>query len=70
MGKKPIIKTIMGCVDCPCCLTNDMGSGYTCKMQGFFKEPNQIDESKKYQPITPDWCPLKTQPILFKLANG
>jgi len=55
---------ITGCSDCPFCQMNDMDSGYSCNIKEYPK--NYIEESKKYQPITPDWCPIKIKPYTVR----
>jgi len=58
------IHIISGCSECPMCDMNDMCSGYSCRLK---KHPdNFIKESKKFQPITPKWCPIKQNDVLFK----
>ena len=63
---KHIVSTriIYGCSDCPMCDMNDMCSGYSCRLK---EHPdNFIKESKNFQPITPKWCPIKQNDVLFK----
>jgi hypothetical protein len=43
---------------------NDMCSGYSCRLKEH--TDNFIKESKKFQPITPKWCPIKQNDVLFK----
>ena len=65
-GVLPCVSTriISGCSDCPMCDMNDMCSGYSCRLK---EHPdNFIKESKKFQPITPKWCPIKQSDVLFK----
>jgi len=65
-GVLPCVSTriISGCSDCPMCDMNDMCSGYSCRLK---EHPdNFIEESKKFQPITPKWCPIKQSDVLFK----
>lgn len=47
---------IIGCQDCPFSYEFDMAEGYGCKIDA---EKRDIRQSKKFQPITPDWCPIK-----------
>lgn len=65
--KKIIIK---GCEDCPAVDRSGWG-GHTCNLE---EKDNLvpgtiIPEDKRYIPITPDWCPLKKQPILLKFKS-
>ena len=60
-------RIISGCSDCPMCDMNDMCSGYSCRLK---EHPdNFIKESKKFQPITPKWCPIKQNDVLFKYGR-
>ena len=43
-----------------------MAVGYGCKMDN---ENRSIRQSKKYQPITPDWCPVKNGTAPTKKAG-
>lgn len=63
----PIQKVIIeGCSNCPFAISNDMSSGYSCTLQMHFnKEERRIKENKRYQAVTPKWCPLKTNYYLF-----
>lgn len=54
---------IHGCVDCPFNYEYNMAVGYGCKLD---TENRSIRQSKKYQPITPDWCPVKECSIVIK----
>mgnify|MGYP001612202556 CR=1 FL=1 len=66
---------ISGCKDCIFCSENDAGSGSTCRLamdilykldrQYTNKEyaDTQINVDKKYNPITPEWCPLKNENV-------
>ncbi len=66
----PQTRMITGCGDCPMCDWNDMGEGYTCKFIDMFSEQEKrIKESNMFQPITPEWCPLKTKDVLFKFQQ-
>lgn len=67
MSDKLNIKYISGCVGCPFCQMNDMSYGYQCQLKKDMG--NVIKESKIYQPITPKWCPLKNEDILFKFKK-
>ena len=60
---------ITGCHDCPMCDMNDMCSGYSCRMIKGIKEDKHIEDSKQFQPITPKWCPIKKQSIIFKFKT-
>jgi hypothetical protein len=62
--KNTKIHIILGCKECPMCDMNDMCSGYSCRLK--YYPDNLIKESKKFQPITPNWCPIKQNDILFK----
>lgn len=58
-------KVVTGCKDCPFKYEYDMAFGYGCKIDS---SDRTIKKSKKnYQPIDPEWCPLKTDDILVKL---
>lgn len=61
-----IVKEITGCVDCPFCDENDMGIGYSCRIKVF---DNHIKETKKFQKITPEWCPIKEQPLIIRYGK-
>lgn len=64
---KPIVsRGISGCDDCPFCLMNDMSAGYSCKVDN---ARQLIRESKKFMPITPDWCPLKQVSMLVQYGG-
>lgn len=58
---------ISGCKDCPLCDMNDMSSGYSCKLPG--SPDKTIKESDKYYPVTPEWCPIKKNDIIFKFES-
>lgn len=59
----PEIK-ITGCTDCPFSYEYDMGPGYGCRLDSKIRgqeamlNPKHVQQNKKYQPITPAWCPL------------
>lgn len=57
-------RIISGCKDCPLCDMNDMSSGYSCRLKQF--PDNYIEESDDCRPITPEWCPIKENDIIFK----
>jgi len=49
------------------CIEADMASGYSCMLNnelrargviGNMKEVKLIEENEKFQPLTPEWCPL------------
>lgn len=61
-AEKEII--IPGCMECPMCIMNDMSSGYSCRLKSC--PDNFIKESKRFNPITPKWCPIKQNNIIFK----
>jgi hypothetical protein len=64
---KPIVsRRISGCADCPFCLMNDMCAGYSCKIDN---ARQLIRESKKFIPITPNWCPLKQVSMLLQYGG-
>lgn len=73
------IVTVTGWANCPFCDENDMDVGYSCNAirakLGFndyikFTEKNFVKQNKKtFQPITPDWCPLKETLITVCLEN-
>ncbi|KKP64369.1 MAG: hypothetical protein UR61_C0047G0011 [candidate division WS6 bacterium GW2011_GWE1_34_7] len=60
-------KIVTGCVDCPFKYEYDMAVGYGCKID---TSDRTIKQSKKYQPIDPEWCPLKSGGILVKLNKA
>ncbi len=75
---------ITGCKDCIFCYEYDMSSGYGCKinqyksdelydinkdMDEYNKNRKTIKQSKKWQPITPSWCPLKTESITINFIK-
>jgi hypothetical protein len=59
-------RIINGCFDCPFNYEYDMAVGYGCKMDN---EKRSIRQSKKYQPITPDWCPIKNSSVVVKYGS-
>ena len=59
-------RIINGCFDCPFNYGYDMAVGYGCKMDN---ENRSIRQSKKYQPITPDWCPVKNGSVVVKYGS-
>ena len=63
------IETIVvsSCNDCPVCRANDMMSGFSCKLKEY--PDNLIREDSNCQAITPKWCPLKTNDIIFKYSE-
>ena len=59
-----------GCRGCIFAVQNDMDGSYTCRaeekrigFEQYHKENKYIKIDKKYQPITPEWCPLMTEII-------
>lgn len=64
---------ITGCIDCPFKYEYDMAVGYGCKadnnLRGIegIQYPRSIKQSKQYQPIDPDWCPLKNGKIVVQV---
>ena len=59
-------RIINGCFDCPFNYEYDMAVGYGCKLD---TENRSIKQSKKYQPITPDWCPVKKDSVVVKYGS-
>jgi len=59
-------RIINRCFDCPFNYGYDMAVGYGCKMDN---ENRSIRQSKKYQPITPDWCPVKNGSVVVKYGS-
>lgn len=61
---------VTGCIDCPFKYEYDMAVGYGCKADDFLRmgeesiTPREIKQSKKFQPVDPDWCPLKIEKIV------
>ncbi|MEK6829022.1 MAG: hypothetical protein AABY15_02765 [Nanoarchaeota archaeon] len=64
-NKEPKERIITGCSDCPMCDMNDMASGYSCRLRDSSETSYIKEDLKKWQPVTPDWCPIKEQPILL-----
>lgn len=60
---------VTGCSDCPMCDMNDMSSGFNCRMRRHGLEENSIKEDKNYQAITPEWCPIKSDDIVFVMKR-
>lgn len=58
---------ITGCINCPFSYENDMAVGYGCKLE---KSHQSIRQSKTYLPITPNWCPIKTKPVVVKYQEN
>jgi len=52
---------VSGCINCPFKYENDMGFGYVCKIDA---KGRTINQSKKYLPITPEWCPVKSSSVV------
>lgn len=68
---KPIVsrRIVRGCSDCPMCDMLDMSPGYACNLVDSQKV-GYIKQSKKtWMPITPDWCPLKVEPLLIEYGG-
>ena len=61
-----IEKEITGCIDCPFSYGYDMAVGSGCKID----DQNRDVQQKRCVPITPDWCPLKTESIIIKLKQS
>lgn len=59
---------IKGCENCPMCDMNDSCAGYSCQLMP--STDNYIKESKQFRPITPEWCPLKYEDIVFKFEKS
>lgn len=57
-------RIVTSCIDCPFNYEYDMGVGYGCRID---VNNRTIKQSKKYQPIHPEWCPLTSDDILIKL---
>ena len=56
--------------DCKNCIFNyeyDMAIGYGCKLDILNRD---IKQSKKYEPITPDWCPVNNGEVKPFLPDG
>ena len=60
-------RIINGCFDCPFNYEYDMAVGYGCKLD---TENMSIKQSKKYQPVTPDWCPVKKDSVVVKYSTA
>ncbi len=60
-------RIINGCNDCPFNYEYDMAIGYGCKVD---TEQRSIKQSNKYQPITPDWCPVNKQEFVVKYGSS
>lgn len=50
------------------CDMNDSCAGYSCQLMP--STDNYIKESKQFRPITPEWCPLKSEDIVFKFEKS
>ncbi len=72
--------SITGCVNCPFCYEYDMAIGYGCNAMKaklgsneYFQkfQPNHRikQHTKKFIPITPDWCPLKSESLVLKMEK-
>jgi hypothetical protein len=59
-----IEKIATGCIDCPFNYRYDMAIGYGCEIDS---SNRTIKQSKKYQPINPRWCQLKSDGVLVRL---
>ena len=62
-------KEVTGCLDCPLSNMPDMHPGYRCVLK--LKNKNgkwlYIEEAEDGMPITPNWCPLKKEPITISI---
>lgn len=58
-------KEVTGCADCMFCHEYDMGYGYGC----YLDNSREIKQSKRNQPIDPEWCPLKEGDVTIKLKK-
>lgn len=61
-----IIEVKGGCAKCPLYQAFDMAIGGACCAD---KEIRTIKENKKFQIITPDWCPLNFEEIIIKKSS-
>ena len=67
---------IKGCSNCPMCDANDMASGYSCQLYrrmgdndmipNYNYNDNHIKENKRFQPETPNWCPIQGEGVTLK----
>lgn len=57
---KPKTKIITGCNDCPFCVRDTEQAEHYC----ILKSESELESFSFNEPITPQWCPLKTQPII------
>jgi len=60
-------KIISGCNECPLADMNDFCAGATCRLKD--KGHKLIKEDNNYQLVTPDWCPLKKDFVLFRIKD-
>lgn len=54
---------IAGCFNCSLCL---VGADFTCVHPGTDNALIEVEEETG-APITPDWCPLRKEPLIIKL---
>lgn len=69
LGKEMLIT---GCTTCPFSDMNDFDCNYSCKLLKFSTNKDSVVnviKSKKYSPVTPNWCPLKNNNYLFKFKK-
>lgn len=62
---------VHGCNDCPLCVeyyTNNCWCAHPIADKG--ANDGEIECSRLHGQITPDWCPLKQEPLTIKYANG
>jgi hypothetical protein len=69
MSKTPVTKIITGCNDCPFCVyidaIADMPSNGLCNIEADDNNGKYTSiEMDRGNFITPEWCPLKIQPII------
>jgi hypothetical protein len=60
---------VTGCIDCPFCFEPDLSDGklYRCRI---VKDSNaNIPPDQNYHPDTPQWCPLKLEPITITIKQ-
>ena len=63
-------KKVSGCADCPMCNTESDGwdTTYICNYKLSLDGDNDFEIPDKE--TTPDWCPLKKEPITIIITNG
>jgi len=62
--KNDVVKYITGCFDCNFVHHEDMAGGASCTLLNEY-----INQTKKFQLITPKNCPLKTNSYIFKFTT-